>query len=364
VGARPPQPDRARRDPRAAAGPPRPQGDNVCIPVGPADFDPHARGQWLQPRFDDIALIDFAFSLVSGERLESALPIAQQADYEYQSPRLLRALEAGRHGDLAPTRQLDWRCDLFSLAAMLWRYLPELEDTTTGAWTRPRHAKARALVRRLIEAHDAELPAKRPHAELIALAGEPLAQPELSESLQRGWTLAFDSRIARAASPTPVTRIALPVVTAVAPVATAVTPVPAIAVTPTTRPVTLSMATPIAAVDAALRATKPAEAAPRRVAPLVGAIDLVDRSTPAGAHPPRRRRGRARRRLRPPARRRSRRRRWQREARARQRQEQPRSRPTPRTERSRSIRPTWRCGCRRAVASVTSARAVSLRPAP
>ena len=126
----------------------------------PADFDPHARGQWLQPRFDDIALIDFAFSLVSGERLDSALPIAQQADYDYQSPRLLRALEAGRHGDLAPTRQLDWRCDLFSLAAMLWRYLPELEDTTTGAWTRPRHAKARALVRRLIEAHDAELPAR------------------------------------------------------------------------------------------------------------------------------------------------------------------------------------------------------------
>ena len=156
------------------------KADNVCIPVGPADFDPHARGQWLQPRFDDIALIDFAFSLVSGERLESALPIAQQADYEYQSPRLLRALDAGRHGDLAPTRQLDWRCDLFSLAAMLWRYLPELEDTTTGAWTRPRHAKARALVRRLIEAHDAELPAMRPHAELIAFAGEPLAQPELA----------------------------------------------------------------------------------------------------------------------------------------------------------------------------------------
>jgi hypothetical protein len=215
------------------------KADNVCIPLFPADFDPHARGQWLQPRFDDIALIDFAFSLVSGERLESALPIAQQADYEYQSPRLLGALAAGRHGDLAPTRELDWRCDLFSLAAMLWRYLPELEDTTTGAWTRPRHAKARALVRRLIEAHDAELPAQRPHAELIALAGEPLAQAELSESLQRGWTLAFDSRLARAASPTPVTRIALPVTPPVAPLVTpvaTVTPVAVMAATPTTHP--------------------------------------------------------------------------------------------------------------------------------
>jgi|KBSSwiStaDraftv2_1062776.scaffolds.fasta_scaffold03921_9 hypothetical protein len=238
------------------------KADNVCIPVGPTDFDPHVRGQRLQPRFDDIALIDFAFSLVSGERLDSALPIAQQADYEYQSPRLLRALEAGRHGDLAPTRQLDWRCDLFSLAAMLWRYLPELEDTTTGAWTRPRHAKARALVRRLIEAHDAELPTQRPHAELIALAGEPLAQPELSESLRRGWTLAFDSRAVRAASPTPVTRIALPVMS---PVATAVAPVvPAAAsiATATARPVTLSAAAPRAAVDVALHASKPAAATP------------------------------------------------------------------------------------------------------
>ena len=224
------------------------------------------RGQVLQPRFDDIALIDFAFSLVSGERLDSALPIAQQADYEYQSPRLLSALAAGRHGDLAPTRQLDWRCDLFSLAAMLWRYLPELEDTTTGAWTRPRHARARALVRRLIEAHDAEVPVKRPHAALIALASEPLAQAELIDSLQRGWTLAFDTRIAEAASPTPVTRIALPVPSpATSPGVTAVAPAPAATATPTTRPVNLSVPpVPVAGVPTsrpAARATGPLSSA-------------------------------------------------------------------------------------------------------
>ena len=125
--------------------------DNICIPAGPADFDPLVGERALHPRFEELTLIDFAFSLVSGERLERALPIAEQADYEYQSPRLLRALEAGRHGDLAPTRQLDWRCDLYSLAAMLWRYLPELEDSSGRAWTRARHAGARSLVRRLIE---------------------------------------------------------------------------------------------------------------------------------------------------------------------------------------------------------------------
>ncbi len=233
------------------------KADNVCIPVGPVGFDPHAPDQVLLPRFDDIALIDFAFSLVSGERLNSALPIARQADYEYQSPRLLQALDAGRQGDLAPTRLLDWRCDLFSLAAMLWRYLPELEDTTTGAWTRPRHARARALVRRLIEAHDAELPAKRPHAELIAFADEALAQPALQASLQRGWTLAVESGPAAAAAPTPVTRIALPVTAPVATLAAA-TAAAAIAnaksaaaakATPITRPVAPAPASASASSD-------------------------------------------------------------------------------------------------------------------
>jgi hypothetical protein len=188
------------------------KADNVCIPAGPVDFDPGGGERSLHPRFEDVTLIDFAFSLVSGERLQSALPIAAQLDYEYQSPRLLRALEAGRRGDLAPTRQLDWRCDLFSLAAMLWRYLPEADISAHRAWTRSRHGKARALVRRLIEVHHAELPTTRPHAELIALASEPLAQPELRHSLQRGWTLAIDAGAAASAAPTPVTRIALPLV--------------------------------------------------------------------------------------------------------------------------------------------------------
>ncbi len=188
------------------------KADNVCIPVGPIDFDPLAGARALHPRFDDITLIDFAFSLVSGERLQSALPIAAQPDYDYQSPRLLHALDAGRDGDLAPTRQLDWRCDLFSLAAMLWRYLPDLDGAADRAWTRPRHASARAFVRRLIEVHDGALPPTRPHAELIAIAAEPLAQPDLRRSLQRGWTLAIDANAAARAAPTPVTRIALPLV--------------------------------------------------------------------------------------------------------------------------------------------------------
>jgi hypothetical protein len=195
------------------------KADNICIPAGPTNFDPLAGDRSLHPRFDDITLIDFAFSLVSGERLQSALPIATQRDYAYQSPRLLRALEAGRDGDLAPTRQLDWRCDFFSLAAMLRRYLPEPDDPSSREWTRSGYATARAFVQRLIDAHDADLPMTRPHAELIALAAETVALPNLKRSLERGWVLAIEARSAANAAPTPVTRVAPLLLTPVAPAA-------------------------------------------------------------------------------------------------------------------------------------------------
>ena len=187
------------------------KADNVCIPVGPADFDPDAPDARLWPEFERIALIDFAFSLVSGERLDSALPIARQTEFDYQSPRLLAALEEGSRGNLWPTRLLDWRCDLFSLAAMLRRYLPEPEQADACGWDAGRRSQARALVRRLLEAHDADLPAVRPHAELIALADGELRDPALADSLQRGWRLGERSFAAHEDSPTPITRIAMPV---------------------------------------------------------------------------------------------------------------------------------------------------------
>ena len=186
------------------------KADNVCIPAWPPGFDPRADGQALFPRFQQLALIDFAFSLVWGESLTTALPIARQTDYHYQSPRLLQALEAGREGDLAPTCQLDWRCDFFSLAAMLRRYLPDPEAPLPDTWTAPRCAQARLLVRRLLETHDAPRPAQRPHAQLITMASQPLQDSDLSASLQLGWGLAESDAWIESDSPTPITRIAMP----------------------------------------------------------------------------------------------------------------------------------------------------------
>ncbi|HEX6362044.1 MAG TPA: hypothetical protein VFZ93_03755, partial [Albitalea sp.] len=187
------------------------KADNVCIPVAPADFDAAVPGMVLQPLFEQIALIDFAFSLVSGERLATALPIGHQTDYDYQSPRLLRALDAGRHGDLMPTRQLDWRCDIFSLAAMLRRCLPPREQGGAGAWTSRRYACAEALVDRLFDVHYGPATEPRPHRELIELASVALRDAGLLASLQRGWCLASDTIRASGETPTPITRIAMPV---------------------------------------------------------------------------------------------------------------------------------------------------------
>ena len=194
-------------------------GDNVCIPYAPHDFDPLSAGERLQPAFVQLALIDFAFSLVSRESLTTPLPIGWQQDYDYQSPRLLAALEAGRNGDMRLTRELDWRCDMYSLAAMLQRYLPEWNGVAGAGWSEERYAAAKSLIRWIRDTHDAELTPVRPHAALIAETGARLDESDLLDSLERGWTLAHDAAIAPyAAAPltpvtllTPITRLAPPV---------------------------------------------------------------------------------------------------------------------------------------------------------
>jgi serine/threonine protein kinase len=185
------------------------KGDNICIPYGPANFDPNAAAR-LYPIFPRLALIDFAFSLVSRENLSTPLPIGWQKDYDYQSPRLLKALDAGRNGDLQPTKELDWRCDLYSLAAMLKRYLPSEDPGGETGWTAERFDDARTLIFRVRECHDRDNPHWRPHQQLMDFASARLAKVDLAASLNYGWVLARAAPTdGGAASPiTPMTRIA------------------------------------------------------------------------------------------------------------------------------------------------------------
>ena len=190
------------------------KGDNVCIPLGPASFDPDAPGLRLHPIFGQLALIDFAFALVSRDTLTTPLPIGWQREYDYQSPRLLKALEEGRNGDLRPTGELDWRCDMYSPAAMLKRYLPDEgmvhEPERATGWTRERYDAAKALILTLRDHHDRDAPQLHPHAQLIEATGARLREDELALSLASGWTLARDVSVAPVgASPlTPMTRLA------------------------------------------------------------------------------------------------------------------------------------------------------------
>jgi hypothetical protein len=146
---------------------------------------------------------------VSRENLSTPLPIGWQKDYDYQSPRLLRALDAGRNGDLQPTKELDWRCDLYSLAAMLKRYLPSEDPGGETGWTPERFDDARTLIFRIRECHDRDNPNWRPHQQLMDFAGARLAKVDLAASLNYGWVLARAATTDGAVSPiTPMTRIA------------------------------------------------------------------------------------------------------------------------------------------------------------
>ena len=191
------------------------KADNVCIPLAPTLFNPHVPGELLFPAFEQLALIDFAFSLVSGERLDTPLPIGAQPEFAYQSPRLLHALSAGRQGDMRPTHELDWRCDMYSLAALLGRLLPPperwREARHADGWSADRHIAAKALLLAIREAHDGEASGELPHDRLLASTRAVLRHPDMRDSLERGWTLAAGSNaieaLEPAAPPTPLTRV-------------------------------------------------------------------------------------------------------------------------------------------------------------
>ena len=183
------------------------KADNICIPWDRARSIQPAAGELRALRFGELRLIDVAFSVFTGEVPVQPLPLDRHTRYDYQSPRLLDAVGAGRRGLMGPTRDLDWRCDFFSLAAMLWLYLPELEERSSASWTEERHAQAGVLVRRLLDEHHAEPQAQRPHQELIALTRVLLNQADLAASLRQGWTFTPRDEDQGQAWSTPPTRI-------------------------------------------------------------------------------------------------------------------------------------------------------------
>ena len=85
---------------------------------------------------------------------------------------------------------------------MLKRYLPEetfgLSPPRDAGWTAERYEAAKALILRIRECHDGELPLQRPHAELIEVTGARLREDDLALSLAEGRTLAREASVAPA----------------------------------------------------------------------------------------------------------------------------------------------------------------------
>lgn len=165
--------------------------DNLCVPVLPADVDVGAPGATLGLQFARLAFIDFAFSLLATEPLATSLPLVAETGKRYQSRRFLQALDPARSGDLGPLNALDWRCDLYSLSAMLRLYRPAASATLPYlGWTAERHEHAEALLAALDEAHVREAAASWPHEALIEMCEAGMQEPDLVDSLIQGFTLA------------------------------------------------------------------------------------------------------------------------------------------------------------------------------
>jgi hypothetical protein len=159
---------------------------HVCVPVLPADFVPGASAATLTFQFARLALIDFAFSLAPGEPPASPMPSAPAERSRYQSPRLRETLAAGRTVGPGAMSSLDWRCDMYSLAAMLRLSLPA---PGMDGWTVERHGRALALLAALDDAHDREIAPVSPHPSLIEMC-EAAIEDDLVASLVRGFAVA------------------------------------------------------------------------------------------------------------------------------------------------------------------------------
>ena len=191
------------------------KADNVCIPLAPA-VDPlpthggRAAPAFEEPRADRLRVFAGVRASDSPRRCRSAGKPTTTISRRASCGRSRRA----HAGDLAPTRELDWRCDILQPRGDARRYLPDeswaCRQGVASGWTARRYEEARTLVYRLREAHDGELAEWRPHTRLLELTHEQLAHGDLQDSLlAAGWTLARDVEVAAAASfTTPLTCIA------------------------------------------------------------------------------------------------------------------------------------------------------------
>lgn len=99
--------------------------DNICLPYAPY---PYCEGQTVRLLFNELKLIDFAFSLDPENRLRRPLQLDPIAPY--QSDQLKAALQAH---SIEALEQLDYGVDLFSLGYMAERFAEWRLDLPLGS---------------------------------------------------------------------------------------------------------------------------------------------------------------------------------------------------------------------------------------
>ncbi len=202
--------------------------DNICIPYAPhhGPTNPAADGQKVHPGFDQLKLIDFAFSVAHSIPLTQVLVIDPDERLPYQSELLIAALHADRKsGSPNAVQQLDYRVDLFSLGHMAEKIAASGLVAARGG-AQGVVEEIHAFVRRLKEFDAAPVAAGLPHDNLIIELDQLIlraATPSASlEFIVDGeWTAEEMAHGRIAGRQTPLTPVALPLPT---PVARPVTP--------------------------------------------------------------------------------------------------------------------------------------------
>lgn len=139
--------------------------ENICIPYIPY---PYEGSGYVSLRFEQLQIIDFAFSVTTERPLEQPLPILPVAPY--QSRLLKAALEADssglRRGSLA-AQGLDYRVDIFGLGFLAERILETGLIQPAGSGGLVAYDGARRLVAKLKAVENGGSARVLPHAAWI-----------------------------------------------------------------------------------------------------------------------------------------------------------------------------------------------------
>jgi serine/threonine protein kinase len=197
--------------------------DNICIPYAPNPFP--GNGRKIHLEFENLKLIDFAFSVAHAIPLTQILVINPDERVPYQSELLISALRSDRRsGSPNAVQQLDYRVDLFSLGYMAEKISAAGLDCPPGPGDRRERSRAledvRSLVRKLKAFDSTPNIGSLPHDALIAEIDRLLVETAgLSESLEfkvdGEWTAEEMAQGRGAGRKTPLTPVALPLPTPV-----------------------------------------------------------------------------------------------------------------------------------------------------